>query len=351
MDLDSDSKSGSDERRKRRSNNGLGSSSSSSSSSDPDSDSDSNSDSELNEHRNRRTRKRNRSSSPHSTDSDSDSDSSSPNVSSRTRNNLTWEEAYNLVMFVKRSKVGRHVNWQAVKEQFLAKHNTLSAANIELSFLHRKFVSFRKEWIESKEKPPRWPHHPMGASVAALNRMGIPKNHRRKTWKDLRKFRDSHWKKLGELFDAIGNEFALDGSERRRTPSQVRSVDASMRTERASNRSSSIRSMTEHLSQQTSTMAQLEVSSRVTDIMSLTNAQQFSSRSLHQLGEMVILVERLPFRYQAAFEAEIALQQDGLMLSSGLIHKELQRTKELLKRSEAMAQQTRDQKKGTSDSD
>ena len=297
--LDDDLAANRSRKRRHRSRTVLSSSSSSDSDSDSDSNSDSDSDSDSDS---------SSSNSSASSSTSSDSESGVPPASQKTRINLTWLESFTLVEFVRRSKTGKHVGWTNVRDLFIERHATCRDL-LDVQFLRRKFMAIRKEWLANQAKPKKWSKVPKGAAVHALKRLGFSTKRRRtREWRNQRRHRRENWSVLGRMLEDIGTEFSLDGTDRRRSASQLRGTDQSMKVEKASLRSKSIRSLNSAVLQQAYTLESIVESNNATNLLAYANAQAAITNTIARLRES--LAADLTEGERESILLQILLQQE-----------------------------------------
>ena len=148
-------------------------------------------------------------------------------------------------------------------------------------------MAIRKEWLTNQNKPKKWSKVPKGAAVHALKRLGFnTKKRRRREWRSQRRHRRENWPVLGRMLEEIGAEFSLDGTDRRRSANnQLRGTDQSMKVEKASLRSKSVRSLNSAVLQQSSTLQSIVESNNATNLLAYANAQAAITNTTARLRE------------------------------------------------------------------
>jgi len=171
-------------------------------------------------------------------------------------------------------------------------------------------MAIRKEWLTNQNKPKTWSKVPKGAAVHALKRLGInTKKRRRREWRNQRRHRRENWPVLGRMLEEIGAEFSLDGTDRRRSANnQLRGTDQSMKVEKASLRSKSVRSLNSAVLQQSSTLQSIVESNNATNLLAYANAQAAITNTTARLRES--LAADLTEGERESILLQILLQQE-----------------------------------------
>lgn len=220
----------------------------------------------------------------------------------RQRVTLTWKESFQLVDFVRRSKVGNgKPNWDLVHKFFIQAH--APAAHLSKKNLQARYNAIRDHWRANEAAPPTRENPDVIPSVyiGAFNRLNIDAADHQQEWADQLADQQERWAELGRMIRQIENESTVDSSERRRSSSQLRSSASSMRIERAALRGQSIRALNSAVRAQTVDARRQARSSRATDLLAFTNAQLAVANTtlrLRELSQAMTPAEREEIEFQ-----------------------------------------------------